>query len=59
LSNTVAGIKVTLIGRGGSTPRPFTAPDLLAVIASGFAAERVHLGHRLVGLADRGDIVEA
>jgi salicylate hydroxylase len=33
--------------------------DLLAVIASGFPAERVHLGHRLVGLADRGDVVEA
>src|ERR1700736_5113280 len=33
--------------------------DLLAVIASGFPAERVHLGHRLVGLADRGDRVEA
>ena len=33
--------------------------DLLAVIASGFPAERIHLGHRLVGLADRGDAVEA
>ncbi|MBV8938008.1 MAG: FAD-dependent monooxygenase [Alphaproteobacteria bacterium] len=33
--------------------------DLLAVIASGFPAERVHLGHRLVGLADRGNVVEA
>src|SRR5213079_1408259 len=32
--------------------------DLLAVIALGFPAERVHLGHRLVGLADRGDHVE-
>jgi hypothetical protein len=31
--------------------------DLLAVIASAFA-ERVHLGHRLVGLADRGNVVE-
>ena len=28
--------------------------DLLSIIASGFPAERVHLGHRLVGLADRG-----
>jgi salicylate hydroxylase len=28
--------------------------DLLAVIASGFPRERVHLGHRLVGLADKG-----
>ena len=33
--------------------------DLLAVIASGFPTERVHLGHRLVGLADRGNVVEA
>src|SRR5215831_3281972 len=33
--------------------------DLLAVIASGFPAGRVHLGHRLVGLADRGNVVEA
>src|SRR5436190_10099439 len=33
--------------------------DLLAVIASDFPGERVHLGHRLVGLADRGDHVEA
>jgi salicylate hydroxylase len=33
--------------------------DLLAVIASGFPAERIHLGHRLIGLADRGDVVEA
>ena len=33
--------------------------DLLAVIAAGFPPERVHLGHRLVGLADKGDGVEA
>ena len=33
--------------------------DLLAIIASGFPAERIHLGHRLVGLADKGDRVEA
>jgi len=33
--------------------------DLLAVIAAGFPAERIHLGHRLVGLADPGDRVEA
>ncbi len=33
--------------------------DLLAVIASGFPAGQVHLGHRLVGLAERGDSVEA
>src|SRR5436309_16107994 len=32
--------------------------DLLAIIASAFPAERVHLGHRLVGLADKGDRVE-
>src|SRR5947209_15947201 len=33
--------------------------DLLAVIAAGFPAEHVHLGHRLVDLADRGDGTEA
>jgi 2-polyprenyl-6-methoxyphenol hydroxylase-like FAD-dependent oxidoreductase len=33
--------------------------DLLSIIASGFPSERVHLGHRLVGLADKGDRVEA
>jgi salicylate hydroxylase len=33
--------------------------DLLAVIASGFPAEHIHLGHRLVGLADRGECTEA
>jgi salicylate hydroxylase len=33
--------------------------DLLAVIAAGFPAKRVHLGHRLVGLADCGDGTEA
>jgi salicylate hydroxylase len=33
--------------------------DLLAVIASGFPAEHVHLGHRLVRLADCGDGTEA
>jgi salicylate hydroxylase len=33
--------------------------DLLAIIASGFPAERIHLGHRLVGLDDKGDRVEA
>ena len=33
--------------------------DLLAIIASGFPPERVYLGHRLVGLADRGDHVDA
>jgi salicylate hydroxylase len=33
--------------------------DLLAVIAAGLPAERVHLGHRLVGFADKGDEVEA
>src|SRR3954471_3125854 len=29
--------------------------DLLSVIATAFPAERVHLGHRLVGPADPGD----
>ena len=33
--------------------------DLLAVIASAFPAEHIHLGHRLVGLAERGDGAEA
>lgn len=33
--------------------------DLLSIIASGFPAERIHLGHRLVGLADKGDGTEA
>jgi salicylate hydroxylase len=33
--------------------------DLLSIIASGFPVERIHLGHRLVGLADSGDRVEA
>jgi salicylate hydroxylase len=30
----------------------------LSIIASGFPAERVHLGHRLVDLADKGDRIE-
>jgi salicylate hydroxylase len=33
--------------------------DLLSIIATGFPADRVHLGHRLVEVADRGDRVEA
>ncbi len=33
--------------------------DLLAALAAGFPAEHVHLGHRLAGLADRGDGAEA
>jgi salicylate hydroxylase len=33
--------------------------DLLAVISSAFPAERLHLGHRLTGLAEKGDRVEA
>src|SRR5262245_43728482 len=33
--------------------------DLLSIIGSGFPAERVHLGHRLVGFHDAGDCVEA
>jgi salicylate hydroxylase len=33
--------------------------DLQAIIASGLPKERVHLGHRLTGLSDRGDKVEA
>jgi 2-polyprenyl-6-methoxyphenol hydroxylase-like FAD-dependent oxidoreductase len=33
--------------------------DLLAVIASGFPEEHIHLGHRLVGFAEEGDAVTA
>jgi salicylate hydroxylase len=33
--------------------------DLLDVIASGFPAERIHLGHRLTGFADHGETTEA
>jgi salicylate hydroxylase len=33
--------------------------DLLATIAAAFPSERVHLGHRLVDLADRGNRTEA
>jgi salicylate hydroxylase len=33
--------------------------DLLAVIAAEFPSERIHLGHRLVDLQDRGDATEA
>ena len=33
--------------------------DLLSIIASGFPAARIHLGHRLVGVADKGDHTEA
>src|SRR5579864_5677624 len=33
--------------------------DLLAVIAEGFPPERLHLGHRLAGLTEQGDRVEA
>jgi salicylate hydroxylase len=33
--------------------------DLLAVISAGFPAERIHLGHCLAGLAERGDHVGA
>jgi len=33
--------------------------DLLAVIASGFPAEHIHLGHRLIGLENNNDCVEA
>jgi len=33
--------------------------DLLSTIASGFPSERIHLAHRLIGLADKGDRIEA
>src|ERR1700724_2648807 len=43
----------------GAPHMTFHHADLLSVIAAAFPAERVHLGHRLVGLADRGDGTEA
>jgi len=33
--------------------------DLLSIIASGLPTEHIHLGHRLIGLEDRSDFVEA
>jgi salicylate hydroxylase len=33
--------------------------DLLAVIASGFPAQHIHLGHRLIGLENKSNFVEA
>jgi len=33
--------------------------DLLDVIASGFPVEHIHLGHRLTGLEDKGNSIEA
>jgi salicylate hydroxylase len=33
--------------------------DLLSALATAFPAERTHLGHRLTGLIDKGDRVEA
>ena len=33
--------------------------DLLAIIASGFPTERIHLGHRFVELVDKGNATEA
>jgi salicylate hydroxylase len=33
--------------------------DLSAIIAAGFPAEHIHLGHRLVGLADKGESTQA
>jgi salicylate hydroxylase len=33
--------------------------DLQRIIAAGLPSGRIHLGHRLVGLEDRGDVVEA
>jgi salicylate hydroxylase len=37
----------------------FHRADLLSVLAAAVPGERVHLGHRLTGLEDRGDRVEA
>ena len=33
--------------------------DLLSIIAAAFPAERLHFGHRLTGVADKGDHAEA
>jgi salicylate hydroxylase len=33
--------------------------DLLSIIATGVPADRLHLGHRLAGLTERGDGIEA
>jgi salicylate hydroxylase len=33
--------------------------DLLSIISAAFPADRIHLGHRLIGLADRNDGSEA
>jgi salicylate hydroxylase len=33
--------------------------DLLAIVAAALPADRIHLGHRLVGITDEGDRVEA
>jgi salicylate hydroxylase len=50
----------------GTVERAFGFPyyhlhraDLLSALAHAVAPERVHVGHRLAGLADRGDRVEA
>jgi salicylate hydroxylase len=43
----------------GAPHMTFHRRDLLAAIASGLPAEHIHLGHRLAGLADTGDRVEA
>jgi len=38
--------------RSGRLGADRTAADLLAVIGSGFPTQRLHLGHRLVGLTN-------
>jgi salicylate hydroxylase len=43
----------------GSPYYHFHRADLLAALAGAVPAERVHLGHRLTGLVDHGDRVEA
>jgi salicylate hydroxylase len=43
----------------GAPQMTFHRCDLLAVIASGLPPEHIHLGHRLVGFAERGGKVEA
>jgi len=43
----------------GAAHMTFHRRDLLAAIATGFPAERVHLRHRLAAFEDKGDRVEA
>ena len=58
--HAAAGAAQPALRRALRRAAPDPAPRRPArVIASGFPAERIHLGHRLVGLEDKGDRVEA